>query len=460
MGRAAGKVETMEAMLEQLTLEAVKLSKQKGSGKTMPREAKRHAADSLLRDVQVAKPIEAHRLQFSGRPGFSPVPFLDSTTRAMYECPQKFSVPPEESQEKPPRVSVRGPRSEILTLLRALDASGRLAIFPQEEVNVSHSAGLFALMKNLTTDRLIMDSRPANLLEPAFSRWTQTMGSIVPLFQLHLRADERLVISGEDLRDFYYHFVITPERAKRNVLKFALSPEEASRFAAFSGVNKESKVYYPALQTMAMGDVNSVEFGQQAHVQLALALGLKLADFITLRSAIPRQRWFVGIMIDDFIVGEKVTDDSEHPLVSTQVADAMVDTYESVKLQAHDGKRMRELTHTNFWGANVDGISGLVRAQLERTIPICFITSQLCRLGWANKKVLEIVAGAWVSILQYRRRAMCLIEHIFYDITSHDYDEIFELSAAAVGELWSLVGLSPLICARTYERLQPPSWQW
>ena len=41
---------------------------------------------------------------------------------------------------------------------------------------------------------------------------------------------------------------------------------------------------------------------------------------------------------------------------------------------------------------------------------------------------------------------MCLIEHIFCDITSHDYDEIFELSAAAVGELWSLVGLSPLMC--------------
>ena len=71
MGRSAGKVETMEAMLEQLTREAVKLSKQKGSGKMLPREAKKYAADSLLRDVQVAKPIEARRLQFSGKPGYS-----------------------------------------------------------------------------------------------------------------------------------------------------------------------------------------------------------------------------------------------------------------------------------------------------------------------------------------------------------------------------------------------------
>lgn len=447
MGRSAGKVETIEFMIEKLTHEAVRLSKERGSGKLPQRVVQRATTESLLSEVQVAKPIEAERLKFGGTPGFSPVPFLDEATAAMYEKPLHYAMPAEESQETTPRVSVRGKRSEILSLLlRALDQGGRLALFPEEEVRVSHAAGLFALMKNLSVDRLIMDSRPANILEPAYGAWTQTMASIVPLLQMNLKAAEQLIVSGEDLRDFYYHFVISQNRARRNVLKFALTPAEAARFKAFETVKKGAAMYYPSLNTMAMGDRNAVEFGQQSHVHLCLALGLKLRDFITLRGSLPRQPWCIGVMIDDLVLIERVTAEMQKPYITTEIADHMVQAYESVKLQAHEAKRMRELTEAKFWGASLEGSSGLIRAQLERAVPISFITSQLCRLGWSSRKLLEIVAGAWVAILQYCRRAMCLIENIFHDISEHDYHEVFELKPETISELWSLVGLAPLFC--------------
>lgn len=66
--------------------------------------------------------------------------------------------------EEVPAVKVRGDRKEVLGLLAALDATHRLALFSPSEVRMDHRAGVFCLMKNLTTDRLILDCRPANLL--------------------------------------------------------------------------------------------------------------------------------------------------------------------------------------------------------------------------------------------------------------------------------------------------------
>lgn len=41
---------------------------------------------------------------------------------------------------------------------------------------------------------------------------------------------------------------------------------------------------------------------------------------------------------------------------------------------------------------------------------------------------------------------MCLLEHTFADITSHTYEDTFQISGPAVAELWSIVMLSPLYC--------------
>lgn len=444
MGRSAGKVETVEMMLQQLTVEAMKVSREQGSGKTV---APSGASTSMLSEVQVAKEIEAHRLKFGGRPQFNPMPFLDPETAEMYDKPLTNSTPPWDSIETPPKVQVRGSRSEILALLKALDETDRLGLFPEQMVRMEHRAGLFSLMKNLTTDRLILDSRPANILEGGYTSWTQSMGSILPIFQLHLQPGEELRVAGEDLRDFYYYFVVSQERSCRNSLAITLTKQEASQFKAFHKLSDKSfDRFVPSLRTMAMGDKNAVEYGQQSHAQLCLATGLRLTDFLTLRGSMPRQSWAAGVLIDDFIVVEKVPKGSAGPFVSSEIADAMVESYQAVGLLAHDAKRMREEQKAKFWGALVNGQSGLVRAQLERVVPIAFITSQICRLGMATRKLLEVISGAWVAILQFRRRCMCLLEHTFADITSHTYEDTFQISGPAVAELWSIVMLSPLYC--------------
>ena len=56
---------------------------------------------------------------------------------------------------------------------------------------------------------------------------------------------------------------------------------------------------------MAMGDLNSVEFGQEAHAKLAIAHGLATrGSLVTMHGVWPRGEHAVGIVIDDLVLFE------------------------------------------------------------------------------------------------------------------------------------------------------------
>ena len=455
MGRSAAKVEHLEEILDQMTKEVAAILGSTGSH--LPRGGYREPdkgfedevpeMGTLLEQKQFAKPIEADRLKFGGRPSFQPAELLESHTRSIYEDPLFHAMPVQESQEKPPRVTVRGHRKEILRLLHQLDATDRLAIFTRAEIRMSHRSGLFCLMKSQEADRLIMDARPPNLLEDPLSSFTQTMAGLSPLLELVVAPDEKVRAAGEDLKDYYYYYQVSRSRAARNALAFQLSPSEAKQFRAFRNVQGSDSCYVPALATMAMGDLNSVEFGQQAHVMLAALQGFVKEDFLTMRGKWPRQNWAIGIIIDDFVVVEKMNVQQDHSLLSGQLADVMVEAYLRYGLQPNDKKRFRDNKEASFWGITLDGDSCLVRTQLERTVPIAFVTAKVARLGCGSRKLLEMLAGAWISILQCRRRTMCLLSSIFSDIQAHPYGRSFRLAGETIDELWSLVILCPLFCS-------------
>lgn len=63
----------------------------------------------------------------------------------------------------------------------------------------------------------------------------------------------------------------------------------------------------PCLRTMAMGDNNAVSYGQVAHLSVILrSESVNLDEFLTLKSPPPRSSLTCGLMIDDFLLVEKV----------------------------------------------------------------------------------------------------------------------------------------------------------
>lgn len=212
MGRSAGKIESLEATVQQLTAAAIRLASSGGSqrqGSGFKKTEKKDPKSTLLGEVQLAKEVECDRLSFKV-PSFNPAPFLESEARRMYEDPLADALPPEEALQAPPHVQVRGSYKEILKLCRKLS---RLALLDPALVRPGREAGLFSLMKSVTADRMILDSRPANELEVGLTEWKATMASTCPLLDLVIPAGYQAVAAGEDLRDYYYFFRVTGRRS-------------------------------------------------------------------------------------------------------------------------------------------------------------------------------------------------------------------------------------------------------
>ena len=164
-----------------------------------------------------AKEIKADRIVFEGVPEFDPVPFFDEETAFAYCNPLQRSkgVVPKEAV---PRVSVHAKRSERNELFRRMARTGRLVMVDREKVDETRTSGLFAVPKDLGRDRLILDSRPANAYERPLSCYTKTMASAACLGALELDEDQCLLLSGRDIKDFFYQFKVGSERCLRNTM--------------------------------------------------------------------------------------------------------------------------------------------------------------------------------------------------------------------------------------------------
>ena len=230
------------------------------------------------------------------------------------------------------------------------------------------------------------------------------MASASALAQLYIDDDKVLVTSGEDLKDCFYQFKVNAQRTVRNVLEGFLTLEEARRVFGKDFAWEGDRVYV-GLSSLAMGDCCAVEFAQCAHVGLMLQNQVAAIDeLITLKGSIPRGLLQVGVIVDDLVVLEQVMrvpfengslthGDWQSParMMKAQAA------YNAVGLQNNPKKAFIGETCSNFWGIDIDGDKGLLRASQKRMWPAMMITLRVCSLGLCTVGLLEALAGTWVS---------------------------------------------------------------
>ena len=51
-----------------------------------------------------------------------------------------------------------------------------------------------------------------------------------------------------------------------------------------------------------------------------------------------------------------------------------------------------------FWGADIDGVKGRVRASVVRSISLVWITVQILKLGFTSIPLLQVLCGGFVSL--------------------------------------------------------------
>ena len=224
-------------------------------------------------------------------------------------------------------------------------------------------------------------------------------------------------------------------------------PHDLQHLRAFSPELWNCSAVAASLATLAMGDTNSVSFGQASHVGLALASGaVSVSQLLTLRGRLPRSPLCLGIVIDDLVVLERVARGQALDLAachSPRVVALLKHAYSSAKLPTHPKKSFFMDKVAHFWGADVFGKLGLAQPSWTRLIPLAFITLAAASLPTLSISLLETLAGSWISVLTFRRRALCLLQEVQHLRSSSG---LVEATCSLRRELFTLCALAPLVC--------------
>ena len=256
MGRAAAKVESMEKQVRALERVSAELLQNSAAGYGRPLKRRPATSSSHYKnfrefsgeiqgsedpprfldkgDEVVAKSIEVSRVQLKGQPSFCPLPYLDAESASHYQDPWRWMLSPAEVVDRPPRTRVFARPNEKMKLFSLLDQGKRLAIFDAEIALPDYSNGLFAVIKNQTKDRLVLDGRPPNSLERPTGAFLRSMACASALLPLFIPPTKVAVFAGEDISDYYYRFKVSRARSRRNILVRTVPRPICEQFQAFT----------------------------------------------------------------------------------------------------------------------------------------------------------------------------------------------------------------------------------
>ena len=275
MGRTAGKVESLECTLRQLEARARELAKPSASYFS-PQVAEDEIGDPAMTggrdlakmsggELTTFKSVDPSRLSFAGRPVFDPTPFLDVRGKQIFNDPLSCRLRKEDFVGTRPKLRVNK-----VKLYELLDASNRLGLHAPDEVSPEFGSGMFSITKDLEKDRLILDSRGANLLETPSQRWIRSLGSAETLTKIHIPDHYVLKSSSNDLRDFYYGFSATDSRSRRNVLVGEIRTSSVQHLHCMKPYLHQHPYVYASMATLAMGDCQPLALAQTCHMGMAI----------------------------------------------------------------------------------------------------------------------------------------------------------------------------------------------
>ena len=272
---------------------------------------------------------------------------MDGAIAAVYENPIGCGIRAEGCEEEPPRVQVRATRPNLVKLYRKLFLSGRLEVVSRHAVRQNFLNGLFSVVKDMDRDRMILDGRPANLLERKLSTCTASMAAATCLEDIRLNDDEVLLATGEDLRDFFYQFKASSSRTARNTLCQPVSREEAAIIFGTDTAKWDEPIYC-GLSSLAMGDTNACEYAQASHLSLCLRYGVILpSELMHMRGVVPRGPLYGGIITDDLVLFERclrsMTQEvgSDHPFLAEGRIQFALQGYRRHELEHNPKKEFR-----------------------------------------------------------------------------------------------------------------------
>lgn len=371
----------------------------------------------------------------------------------------------EETASVAPTAKVHADRDEWQKFLRRVDAAGQLRFVHPDDVPRDANGceirnGMFAIRKDADTDRVITNRIPQNSQERSLG----LVGDLLPHganfvdLQLGPHAESILVIHGDDMPDCFHACSVSADRSRRNVVGDNVSlaafdgGEAANRFRAGLGKFEEPpREVVPAFGSLVMGDLNAVDFVQAGHTNLLRKYGLmQQRDTVRYRGNPPRGSLWEGIVVDDHIVAE-VCDRTQYQAGFTTLAQRVQDAsrvaYKDHGIVPKEKKAIVNQTSARFWGAEVDGDYGDVRASMPLILKTLMLSLWTLQVGAITAGAWSSLIGLWTYILLYRRDALCVLSASYAASLGLADNDVIVPATGARAELSVLAVLSPLLAS-------------
>eukprot|EP00438_Fugacium_kawagutii_P022177 Skav235072 [mRNA] locus=scaffold3466:131994:145576:- [translate_table: standard] len=343
------------------------------------------------------------------------IPFLRGHTKFLMENPMECLLPEDERPSVRLQAKVHIKPGEELKVFQLLHERGVIGWYPADTVFTTPNGpclnGLFGVVKphKLAEDgspvlRCIMNLIPANSLLRTIVGDVQFLPNATAWLPLVLAPQETLGLSQGDMSAAFYLFSC---------------PECWIPFMHFNYevdghlINREPGASFrPVCRVLPMGWHSSVGVMQQISREILLSKGLpqelelhKLRHlppwFAKVVAAADDQHAWWQVYLDNFMSGERSAGD-ERVLNRALQSHAMEAWRSSGVLTAKDKEVVNEQVAVEL-GVRLDGPQGLLGCSAERVFKTVLASLRLLQVASPGRKLIQVVLGRWVFILQYRR---------------------------------------------------------
>ena len=282
--------------------------------------------------------------------------------------------------------------------------------------------GLFGVVKPSTLQdgrpilRLIMNLTGTNATQHSLEGGCRSLPAITTWQSTVIDQGETLTMFQSDMSSAFYLFKIPKIWHGHLAFNILIGPDELG----FPG----DEPFALCCNVIPMGWLNSVGIMQEISEQLLLQARLNpfsqivkgkllppwLNDVLNLAEKEDRAWWHV--YLDNFAAAECTSPNQPalcgeltHAAAEKAWGDAGV--ISSSKKRVSGEKRITEL------GAEIDGETGSLGVSTEKLLRLCLGTMYLACQPNLNRKFVQIIAGRWMFVLQFRRPAMSVFNHLW-----------------------------------------------